>query len=302
VRHEVPDQLFERVAAAVAVAPSAFRVHIAENDGRAELAEARQRARVSYDLAGELSQAEPSRGWQDDAIPAAEIVLGNLADGWALASVVWPDGIPDGSLPDLAKLAWYVRESGLADWCGRLGHPTTGPQSQRRWRLERRRSGHRNVHLGSEPLVDFRIHREREQPDWSRFDEANRLVASQLGWWLSVYRLVMPYWEGDPGASSDVDADEAAVELDLSWEKTTSALAWARSSIDVLQERGGQAEAIAGVGVVGRIARFIYLASTAADTADRSRLHLPPLDAVDREVAEFRLEEWMATVANATPE
>jgi hypothetical protein len=301
VEREPLDQLFARVAVVVASAPSRFRVHTAEGDARADLAEARARARSLYDLAGELMEAEPPEGWGNDAISAAEIVLAQLGDGWALTSVAWPEGLPERSLPDLAKLAWYIEESGLAAWCDSLGHRPSRPTSPGRWRLERRRSGSRRVPLGVDPLLDFQSDRDRERRDWPSFDEANRRVASVLDWWLDMYRLLVPYWEGDPGRPEDVGSDDEVIDVDLSWEKIASTLSWAREFAEVLRERGGQAEAIAGVAVVGAIARVIYFSSTASDPHDRLRLHLPPFGAIDQFVAEFGLEEWTAAGTPAPP-
>jgi hypothetical protein len=275
-----------RVASGIASGWDAYwrRTAKPEDERSASLAH----ARGLFDLVGEVEFGEPVDGWEDPEVLPAAMVLSILGDGYALASVEWPEGLPYGSAPDFESASNALVASGINEWCARQGYPVDRKQQTMRSSPQDRPEVtlQHQADSSDEIVMDFVELRSREDPDWDDYESATQTVAERLNEWLFQYRALLSRMQ-------DGQAYESLQALRRGRASIVAELAWVRRALPLYQHRGAQAEAITGIALIAALMRTIYLAGTASDPEDFQALHTMPLDFLESFVAKFELEEWI---------
>jgi hypothetical protein len=251
--------------------------------------EALSRARILFDLAGDVQYAQPPGGWADHQLNPASMILAMIGDGYALLSVEWSDGMPLWSLPDFESAANALASGAIDVWCEEHGHPVAelrAPASR-----EPPRQGITLQHQSAESvdiesnIDDLRV---AERPEWPEFSAASKVVAAQLDEWSALYRSFIDDMAGE-------GADTTLRSLEQGRMTVAASLSWVRRSIPIFQHEGAKAEAIVGLALIAAIVRSVFLAGTAVDIDDYRRLHVLPLEVLDRSFDEYELIDWVAS-------
>jgi hypothetical protein len=237
-------------------------------------------ARRLYALAAQAQYDDPDE-WADPMIDAAVLMLLTLGDGYLIAAEKWPDGVPEGALPDYAETLDALVQSGLQAWCAeRSRHRTAGP-----WRVRLEVASAGQQVGNSESPRHLRAFRANERRQSSVIEVGNIIVATELAVWLESY----PTWL----EAIYSDSDEPLLKLRAERSAWVEYLAWLRDSLPKFHALGASAEVIVGLSVVTNIVRSLLLAGLAPDGDALEELFLMPLSELDQVMEAYGLHPWI---------
>jgi hypothetical protein len=254
---------------------------------RYDLVDAARVASEGYQLGNAIVYDQPEHGWEDERLESLAEHLLNFADLHAITAVGWPDGPPIAARPNRAVLDAHLADNGLDVWIGELLTGVSDVRSADEWIVRHRvRMVYPRTpledHLEPEDFTELRA---PEQPDWADFARASHDTASifrsAVRGHITLYR-----------ALEDPDAELAFLAMEAQRVNVATGIAWCRTQLVYLMQRGGQAEAILAANLAIRFTREQYLMISARSPAEFRDLDLLRPDEVIRITQADALANW----------
>jgi hypothetical protein len=280
------ESLSRRTAEALKRESSAYWIATGDARARIDAEDASGRARDILDLVSETIGATSREGCRDVRLTTATSILGGFGDGYAIHTIDWPTGVPNGSLPDRCSTEAGIRQAGLVEWwteheSGSTNRTKEPPPPDEQFE--------ELAELGL--AADLETLRANEQHDWDGFIEASSEAAERLSGWITAYELLC-----DRASRSDAGT-YLRTRTQSGRDIVIDELAYARRALLFRQRSGAEAEAISATLLTLFLARSAFLATTAVDQDDWRTLNTVTPQFVADYLDAFGLSEWLAQLA-----